>query len=67
MMEGEMNLRNILVIQVLIVVVVGTGWVKNIVKLSSCDFKAPYKAEVIHAVGIIPPVGMVTGWLDLGK
>lgn len=44
-----------------------TGWVKNLIKLSNCDFEAPYKAEVIYAVGLIPPVGMVTGWLDLGK
>jgi hypothetical protein len=53
--------------QLLIVLVIGAGWVMNIVKLADCDFEAPYKAEVIHAVGIIPPVGMITGWLDLGK
>ena len=23
-------------------------WVKNIVKLSDCDFETPYKCEVIH-------------------
>jgi len=44
-----------------------TGWVKNIIKLSDCDFEAPYKAEVIHVLGILPPVGMITGWLDMGK
>ena len=47
--------------------VVGFGWTKNIIKLTECDFKAPYKAEVVHTVGIIPPVGAITGWLDLGK
>jgi len=46
---------------------VGVGWIKNIVKLASCDFKAPYKAEVIHTVGLVPVVGAVTGWLDVGK
>ncbi len=55
----------LLVIAVLALPVV--GWVKNIIKLSECDFEAPYRAEVIHAIGIIPPVGMITGWLDLGK
>lgn len=50
-----------------IIAVVFTGWVKNIIKLSECDFQAPYNAEVVHAVGLIPPVGMVTGWLDVGK
>jgi len=42
-----------------------TGWVKNIVKLAHCDFKAPYKAEVVHAVGILPPFGVITGWLNI--
>ena len=51
------------------VIIVGgiTGWIKNIIKLSDCDFEAPYRAEVIHTIGIIPPVGAITGWLDLGK
>ncbi|NOR27672.1 MAG: hypothetical protein GQ540_03975 [Lutibacter sp.] len=48
-------------------IVVGTGWVMNINKLSKCDFKEPYKAEIIHSIGIIPLVGMVTGWMDIGK
>ena len=42
-----------------------TGWIKNIVKLSECDFVAPYNAEVIRVVGIIPPVGAVLGWLEI--
>jgi len=56
-----------LIIQLLIYAVIGVGWVKDIVKLSHCDFKPPYKAEVVYTVGIIPPVGMVTGWLDIGN
>ncbi len=56
-----------LLLFVIIVAVIGVGWVKNIIKLTDCDFEAPYKCEIIHAVGIIPPVGAVTGWLDLGK
>ena len=58
---------NLLIVIVVIVLVVGTGWVKNIIKLSDCDFKAPYKAEVIYAAGLMPPVGAITGWLDIGK
>jgi len=46
---------------------VGTGWVKNIIKLTRCDFEKPYKAEVIHTAGLIPPIGMVTGWLNVGN
>lgn len=55
-------------IQLIIVLVVGTGWVKSIYKLSDCDFVSPYKAEVIYGIGVfVPPVGMITGWLDLGQ
>ena len=59
-------MKKILIIDLVIVLVIGTGWVKNLIKLSECDFESPYKAEVIHAIGILPPVGMVTGWMDLG-
>ena len=59
--------RGLLAIQIIIILVIGTGWVKNIIKLSECDFEAPYKAEVVHGVGLFPLVGMVTGWLDRGK
>lgn len=54
-------------IYLVILLVIGTGWVKNVVKLAECDFEAPYKAEVIHTVGLVPFIGMVTGWLDVGK
>jgi hypothetical protein len=36
-----MNVKSILVIQVVFILVIGTGWVKNIIKLSECDFEAP--------------------------
>jgi len=59
----------VLVYAVIILVVLAavTGWVKNIIKLTDCDFASPYKCEVVHAVGVIPVVGAVTGWLDVGK
>ena len=56
-----------MVIYFVIVVIFFTGWVKNVIKLSDCDFQEPYKAEVIHTIGLIPPVGAITGWLDLGQ
>ncbi len=59
-------MKTIFAIQIALVLIVGTGWVKDIIKLSNCDFQAPYKAEVIYGIGLIPPVGMVTGWLDVG-
>ncbi len=57
----------LILIWLLVVILGGVGWVKNIIKLSDCDFEPSYKAEVIHAVGIIPIVGAFTGWMDFGK
>lgn len=54
-------------IGILVFVIVMVGWTKNIIKLSECDFESPYKAELIYGIGLIPPVGMITGWLDVGK
>lgn len=39
-------------------------YVGNIVKLIKCDFKAPYKGEVIHLVGLIPPASFFTFWAN---
>ena len=51
----------------ILVILAVTGYVKNIIHLSECDFEPSYKAEVIYAVGIIPVVGVFTGWMDFGK
>ena len=50
-----------------ILIIMIVGWSKNIVKLSECDFEAPYKCEVIHGIGVIPFIGAGTGWLNVGK
>jgi len=60
-------MKVIFAVQILAIALIGTGWVKNLIKLSDCDFEAPYKAEIIHTVGLIPPVGAITGWLNVGK
>ena len=42
------------------------GWVINAVKLSRCDFDAPYKAEIIRTVGVIAaPFGSVVGYINI--
>lgn len=58
---------SVVLIVVLILLVIATGWVKNIIKLSECDFESPYKAEFIHTAGLVPPVGAITGWINVGK
>lgn len=63
----EITMRLFTVIWLMILIIGFTGWVQNIIKLSNCDFEKPYKAEVIHIIGLIPPIGAITGWLNVGK
>ena len=38
-------------------------WSFNIYKLTQCDFTAPYKDEIVHAIGVfIPPASLITVW-----
>lgn len=47
-------------------VVLTIGWAINLFKLIQCDFKPPYKAEIIRGAGvIIPPVGGIIGYLPI--
>lgn len=62
-----LELLIILVVGAILVLGIGFGWVRNIVKLSNLDFEPPYKTEVIRIVGLVPPVGMVTGWMTIGE
>ena len=39
----------------------------NIVKLNDCDFEYPYKAEAMRFMGVLPPVGIVVAWIDVGE
>lgn len=57
---------SVLVIAI-IVIAAGIGWVKNLIKLTECDFASPYKAEVIHTLGLMPVIGIFTGYMDFGK
>lgn len=56
-----------LIIYALIVVMAITGYVKDIVKLCECDFEPSYKAEVFYGIGACTGLGMIFGWIDLGK
>ena len=60
-------LSELLIVWFILLVVIGSGWVKNIVKLTKCDFEAPYKTEIIRCAGLIPPVGAIVGWMSIGE
>lgn len=55
----------VFVIQVVVFLIIAIGWIMNVVKLVKCDFEAPYKAEVIRGIGLIPPIGMIVGWMNI--
>ena len=39
-------------------------WIVNLVKLLRCDFDAPYREEIIHAIGlVVAPASIITCWL----
>ena len=61
-------MRYIVIAYIIATIIVVAGWIQGIVKLAHCDFKPPYKAEVIYGVGtFLPVVGAVVGWMDIGK
>lgn len=66
-MKNQKGFTVIEIIVVLFMLFAAAGWVKNLIKLADCDFEPSYKAEVIHGVGLIPVVGIFTGWMDFGR
>jgi hypothetical protein len=49
-----------------LLIVIPVGWVKNIIKLSECNFEKPYKAEVIRGVGVpVIPMGAIVEYMDI--
>lgn len=53
--------------QLVLSIIILSGFVLNIVKLAQLDFKPSYKAEVIRVVGIFPPVGAIVGWITFAE
>jgi Na+/glutamate symporter len=52
----------------IIILVVLVGWIMNLVKLCKCDFKAPYKTEIIRGIAIpVFPMGAVVGFISIGE
>lgn len=53
------------IVMALIVLLLFIGYVRGIVKFVQCDFKAPYKAEVIYGVGAITGLNVIIGWINI--
>lgn len=53
------------IVMFLIVILLFVGYVRGIVRFVQCDFKAPYKAEVIYGVGAITGLNVIIGWINI--
>jgi len=52
----------LIVITIIVAIAIVSGYISNIVKLTSCDFKPSYKCEIIRGVGIaLFPMGAILG------
>lgn len=60
-------MRSIILLPFLLVTIGLLAFVTNIVKLTDCDFEAPYRCEAIHGIGLLPPVALVTVWFTTDK
>ena len=50
---------------IIVLVVVFISYSVNLYKFIGCDFNAPYKGEVFHAIGVfVPPLSVATAWVD---
>jgi hypothetical protein len=65
--SGEAASGIVLLVWFVIAITMGVGWVMNFYKFTQLDFEAPYKAEIIRAVGVVPIVGAFTGWMTIGE
>ena len=57
----------LLTLYVLILIFLLVGYVKDIVHLVNCDFKGPYKAEILYGIGACSGLGGILGWINFGK
>lgn len=64
--RGGFTLIPLLLIVVL-VIFAGVSWVANLIHFVGCDFSAPFKAEILHGIGLVTPICVVTAWLNLGQ
>lgn len=52
------------VLPLIFVLALAASWVGNFIKLTDCDFKSDYKCEVVHVLGIVPTISLITVWFD---
>ena len=59
-------MKKVGIIYVIVILLGIIGYGMNIVKLVKCDFKSPYRAEVIRTIGALTGVpGAIIGYIDI--
>lgn len=61
------SMRTLIALPFFLFLICAVSWVVNLVKLTDCDFAAPYRCEAIHGIGLIPVAAPFTVWFDTGK
>lgn len=63
--RAQRGLWAFVIFKILLFAYILTCWIITIVKFFECDFKEPYKEEIIRGVSIaIAPISAVTVWMD---
>jgi hypothetical protein len=62
MKREETLLKTLFIITIGFLVAMSAAWAINLYKLTQCDFTSDYQCEVIHGLGIVPPVALITVW-----
>lgn len=62
-------MRTFLGFIVILIVALGLiGWIMNIVKFAEGPFQAPYKVEILRAIGIpVAPMGAIEGYIHINE
>ena len=66
--DVKMKKNGFTLVELVIVMVFVFGiipYVMNVVRLVSCDFKAPYKAEAVYGIGLFTPTYLITGFMSI--
>ena len=60
--HSKVPATSLAIISFTVVAVFAGLYIANIVKFSRCDFEAPFKCEVLHGAGLLPPLAPFTVW-----
>ena len=60
------SLKTLIKTNCLVMVIIAAAilpcWIWNLTKFIDSDFDMPIKNEIVHGIGLIPPIALVTCW-----